>query len=95
MSRKGDVWRGELAQRIGECLEGTLPPDELLDWALEHPFFEDQEELSPEEQWLLGQALGAVLHLSPDEPPVTRTTRERLTELATMLWRGLPQPGTE
>ena len=91
MSRKGDVWRGELALRITECLDRMLPPDELLDWALDHPFFEDRDQLSEEEQRLIGQALGAILQLAEDEPPATRTTPEQLAALVETLWHGLPQ----
>ena len=53
MSRKGALWRGELAQRIAECLNGALPGDDLLEWALDHPFFEDREQLSDDEQRII------------------------------------------
>ncbi len=74
MSRKGALWRGEPAQRITECLAGALPAEDLLAWALDHPFFEDREQLSDDEQRLIAQALGTVLQMAPDEPFATRTT---------------------
>ncbi|HXT34516.1 MAG TPA: hypothetical protein VN837_02970 [Chloroflexota bacterium] len=88
MSRKGAVWRGELAQRIEEHLQGAISADDLVIWAVDHPFFEDREELSPDEQRLLGKALGMVLQSADDEPPATRTAPEQLAELAKSLWGG-------
>ena len=90
MSKKGALWRGELAQRISECLHGTLSSDDLLEWALDHPFFDDREQLSDEEQRLIAQALGTILQLAPDEPPATRTTPEQLAALIDLLWPGFP-----
>lgn len=86
MSRKGAVWRGELAQRIEERLQGAITADDLVAWAVDHPFFDDREELSPDEQRLLGRALGLILQSADDEPLPTRTTPEELAELAQSLW---------
>ena len=88
MSRKGALWRGELAQRIAERLDGTLADEDLLDWALDHPFFEDREQLSDEEQRLIAQALGTVLRMAPDEPRATRTTLEQVAAQVELLWPG-------
>ena len=88
MSRKGAVWRGELAQRIEEHLQGAITADELVTWAVDHPFFEDRGELNPDEQRLLGSALGLILQSADDEPLPTRTTPEELAELAQSLWGG-------
>jgi len=88
MSRKGAVWRGELAQRIEEHRQGAITTDDLVTWAVDHPFFEDREELSPDEQRLLGSALGMILQSADDEPQATRTTTEELAELAQSLWGG-------
>ena len=88
MSRKGAVWRGELAQRIEEHRQGAITTDDLVTWAVDHPFFEDREELSPDEQRLLGSALGMILQSADDEPLPTRTTSEQLADLARSLWGG-------
>jgi hypothetical protein len=93
MSRKGALWRGELAQRISECLTGALPSEDLLEWALDHPFFEDREQLSDDEQRIIAQALGTVLQMAPDEPPGTRTTLEQLAALVEVLWPGFQAAG--
>lgn len=93
MSRKGALWRGELAQRIEECLTGTLPAEDLLEWALDHPFFEDREQLSDDEQRIIAQALGTVLQMAPDEPFGTRTTLEDLGTLVEVLWPGFHAEG--
>jgi len=88
MSRQGEVWRGELAERIDEHMAGLISVDDLLGWALDHPFFEDRESLSPDEQRLLGRALGTILQAAADEPLATRTTPEQLAVLARELWGG-------
>jgi hypothetical protein len=93
MSRKGALWRGELAQRVAECLAGALPAADLLEWALDHPFFEDREQLSEDEQRIIAQALGTVLRLAPDEPFRTRTTLEQLAALVEVLWPGFQAGG--
>lgn len=82
MSRQGALWRGELAQHIEEYLDGTESYDALLDWAMDHPFFDEQRDLDAAERPLLAEALGRILQLSETEPLPTRTTRDEL--LATM-----------
>jgi hypothetical protein len=94
MSRKGALWRGELAQRITECLSGTFPADDLLEWALDHPFFEDREQLGADEQRIIAQALGTVLRMAPDEPFSTRTTLEQLAAVVEVLWPGFQADGS-
>jgi len=93
MSRKGALWRGELAQRIAECLAGSLSSEDLLEWALDHPFFEDREQLSDDEQRIIAQALGTVLQMAPSEPPGTRTSLEQLAALVEVLWPGYHAAG--
>ncbi len=93
MSRKGALWRGELAQRVSECLNGALPAEDLVEWALDHPFFEDREQLSDDEQRIIAQALGTVLQMAPDEPAATRTTLEQLAALIEVLWPGFHAEG--
>jgi hypothetical protein len=87
------LWRGELAQRITECVEGMLPPAELQDWALDHPFFDEREELDGEEQRIIAQALGTILEMAPDEPSAKQTTLEQLSDLIDPLWPGFARGG--
>jgi len=86
MSRKGQLWRGELAQHIEEYLEGASTEEELLDWGLDHPFFDDQSELDSIELSLIGMALGRILQRSSVEAPATRTSNAQLREAVFMLW---------
>jgi hypothetical protein len=86
MSRQGALWRGELAQHIHEYLGGAESYDELLDWVMDHPFFDDQSDLDAAERPLLAEALGRILQLSEAEPLPTRTTREELESTMTRLW---------
>ena len=87
MSRKGQLWQGDLAQHIEEHLAGADAPDSLLEWALDHPFFDDRDGLDPVEQTAIARALGLILQASEDEPVATRTSRTQLEELALSLWR--------
>lgn len=86
MSRKGQLWRGELAQHIESYLSGQEQAEELLDWALDHPFFDDQSELDDEEQRVLAEGLGRILQMSEAEPLPTRTTRADLAATVRRLW---------
>jgi hypothetical protein len=86
MSRKGQLWRGELAQHIEAYLAEQESLDALLDWALDHPFFDEQSELDAEERRLLAEGLGRILQLSDAEPLPTRTTRGDLEATARRLW---------
>ena len=86
MSRKGQLWRGDLAQHIEEYLAGENSAGDLLDWAMDHPLFEDQTDLGDEDQAVLAQGLGLILQMSEDEPEESRTTREQLLEVVELLW---------
>ena len=86
MSRKGQLWQGDLAQHIEEYLTGADSPGSLLEWALDHPFFDDRDGLDPAEQAAIARALGLILQASEDEPAATRTSRAQLEELALSLW---------
>ena len=86
MSRKGQLWRGELAGHVEDHLAGRLTAGDLLDWALDHPFFDDRTGLDDEEQAALGAALGSILQMSEEEPEASRTTREQLEALVRRLW---------
>ena len=57
MSRKGELWRAEIAQRIGEYLDQQLSAEGLTDWAIDHPFYDDRIDLSEEEQRLIAYGL--------------------------------------
>ena len=94
MSRKGQLWQGDLAQHIEEHLAAPAAPAALLEWALDHPFFDDRAGLDPEEQMTIARALGLILQASEAEPGATRTSRVQLEELASSLWRH-PGPGTQ
>lgn len=86
MSRKGQLWRGELAQHIEEYLEGEAREEEFIDWALDHPFFDDHSDLDAVELSLIGMGLGRILQRSAAEPFATRTTDAQLREAMLMLW---------
>lgn len=87
VSRKGQLWQGDLAQHIEEQLIGVDSPESLLEWALDHPFFDDRDGLDPAEQTAIARALGLILQASEGEPAATRTSRAQLEELALSLWR--------
>jgi hypothetical protein len=86
MSRQGELWRAEIAEQVEAYLGGQLSTDELLDWSIDHPFFDQQVDLDAGEQTLIGGALGAILQLDEQEPLGTRTTRQELRRLVTLLW---------
>ncbi|MDB5074793.1 MAG: hypothetical protein JWO42_972 [Chloroflexi bacterium] len=87
MSRKGELWRGDLAQHIEDYLNGAESAESLIDWAMDHPFFEeDRQDLSDEEQRAIAHALGTVLQLDPSEPEATRSTDAHLRETIEILW---------
>jgi hypothetical protein len=87
MSRKGELWRGDLAQHIEAYLAGEESADDLADWAMDHPFFDDRTEMSDDEQRIIAQALGAVLQMDPAQPPGTRTTNAQLRDIVGVLWQ--------
>ncbi|HWE64394.1 MAG TPA: hypothetical protein VHB98_21995 [Chloroflexota bacterium] len=86
MSRKGQLWRGDLAQHIEDYLAGVVDAGELMEWALDHPFFDDQAGLDDEDRLALGEALGSILQLSEAEPAASRTTGEQLEAVVRRLW---------
>lgn len=90
MSRKGELWRADIAQRIGEYLDGHLSTEGLVDWAVDHPFYDDQSDLDEEEQHLVALGLALALQLDGSEPEQTRTTSQQLRSAATALWAGRP-----
>ena len=79
-SRRAQLMRLELADQIGFFLAGELDGDTLMDWAMDHPFFEDRAELSDADARVIGTALGRILTMGPQEPLPQRTTREQLAE---------------
>lgn len=87
MSRRGALWRGELALQIGAYLAGTLTVDDLVAWSVDHPFFDDQLDLDRAEVAVIGRALGAVLQRGPEEPLESRTTDVDLAEIVRLLLR--------
>lgn len=86
VSRTGQLWRGELAQRIESYLRGEEDADTLVDWAMDHPFFDDRSELDPQDQRVLGQGLGLILQLSEAEDAASRTSRADLARVLPELW---------
>jgi hypothetical protein len=86
MTRKGELWRGDIAQQIEDYVAGAIALDALMEWALEHPFFEDRAELSSDEQHILAHGLGTILQADPNEPLPTRTTADQLQAAAEVLW---------
>jgi hypothetical protein len=95
MSRQGELWRAEIAEQVDAYLDGRLSADDLLDWSMDHPFFDQQADLDPAEQALLGGALGAILQLDEQEPLGVRTTRQELRRLVALLWGGMAPGGQE
>lgn len=87
MSRKGQLWRGDLAQRIEGFLAGSESADELMDWALDHPFFEDQSELDDEDQRAIAMGLGRILELESHDLGSAGTSREQLADALALLWQ--------
>ena len=92
MSRKGQLWRGELAGEIEEYLAGRIDAESLIAWAMDHPFFEDRTDLDASDQRLIAFALGRVLELDESEPEGARTTPEELVETVEVLWQRRPLP---
>jgi hypothetical protein len=90
MSRKGQLWRGDLAEHIEEHLAGRLSAEDLVDWAIDHPFFEDRTDLDEADQRVIGSALGFVLQIA--EPNDTRTTPAQLRDVVEALWLRRPLP---
>ena len=81
MSRQGELWRGEIALHLEEYLHGRLTVEALLDWSMDHPFFDQQMDIDPDERPVIGAALGAILQLDHQEPASTRTTRTDLVQI--------------
>jgi len=79
-TRRAQLLRLELADQIRLFLEDELPGERLMDWALDHPFYEDRGELAPEDNKIIGLALGRILTMGSEEPLYQRTTREQLAE---------------
>jgi hypothetical protein len=79
-TRRAQLLRLELADQIRLFLDGKTPGEQLMDWALDHPFYEDRAELSPDDNKVIGLALGRILTMGPEEPLYQRTTREQLAE---------------
>ena len=90
-SRKGEVWRGEIAQHIESCLAGETTAAELADWAMDHPFFDDRSELTEDDQRIIALGLGTVLQFDATEPDESRTSEHQLREAVVLLWRGTPR----
>ena len=88
MSRKGELWRADIAQKIGDYLDHGLTAGELTDWAIDHPFYDDQSELDEEEKRLIALGLAVALQLDESEPAETRTTETQLRHTASALWSG-------
>jgi hypothetical protein len=79
-TRHAQLLRLELADQIRLFLEGELPGERLMDWAMDHSFYDDRSELSPDDNTVIGLALGRILTMGPEEPLYQRTTREQLAE---------------
>jgi hypothetical protein len=93
MSRQGELWRAEIAEQVEAHLGGQLSADELLDWCIDHPFFDQQADLDAGERALIGGALGAILQIDEQEPLGTRTTCQELRRLVAILWGRSDAPG--
>jgi hypothetical protein len=87
VSRKGELWRGDLAQHIEDYLKGAESLEELIDWSMDHPFYEDRTDLSDEEQRAIAHALGTVLQMDASEPIETRSTDAQLRDAVEILWK--------
>jgi len=79
-TRRAQLLRLELADQIRLFLDGELPGEHLMDWAMDHPFHEDRAELSEDDKGVIGRALGRILTMGPEEPLYQRATREQLAE---------------
>jgi hypothetical protein len=79
-SRRAQLWRLELADQIRSFLDGSLHGDALIDWAMDHPFFDDRGDLSDDDARVIGAALGGILTMGPQVPLYQRTTREQLVQ---------------
>ncbi len=79
-SRRAQLWRLEIADQIRLFLDGEIDGEALMDWAMDHPFYEDRAELSENDAKVIGAALGRILTMGPEEPLYQRTTREQLAE---------------
>jgi len=81
-SRRAQLLRLELSDQIRLFLAGQIEGEALMDWAMDHPFFEDhgRAELAREDQQVIGAALGRILTMGPEEPLYQRATREQLAE---------------
>lgn len=79
-SRRARLIRLELADQITQFLAGGMDGNALIDWALDHPFYEDRSDLSSDDEQIVGAALGQILTMGPREPLFRRTTREQLAE---------------
>ena len=77
-SRTTRLMRLELAERIRQFLLGRLDGALLVDWAIDHPFFEDCSDLSAGDQTVIGKALGRVLSIAEGEDVSHKATREEL-----------------
>ena len=77
-SRRAQLWRLEIADQIRLFLDGEINGEALMDWAMDHPFYEDRAELSEDDITIIGAALGRILTMGPQEPLYQRTTREQL-----------------
>lgn len=86
-SRRAQLMRLELADHIRLFLERQMDGEALIDWAVDHPFFEDRAELTDVDQQVLGEALGRVLTMGPEEPLAQRATREDLIQSVEKLAR--------
>lgn len=79
-SRRAQLLRLELADQMRLFLAGDLDGETLMDWAMDHPFYEDRSELTEDDARIIGAALGRILTMGPQEPLYQRTTREQLAE---------------
>ena len=79
-SRRAQLMRLEIADQIRLFLAGGLDGAALMDWAMDHPFYDDRAELSADDARVIGAALGRILTMGPEEPLYQRTTREQLAE---------------
>ncbi len=82
-SRRAELLRLELSDQLRLFLDGHLDGVILMDWAMDHPFFEDaggRDDLDEEDQKAIGLALGRILTMGPEEPLYQRSTREDLIE---------------
>ncbi len=94
MSRKGELWRAEIAERIADFLEQRLSAEDLTDWATDHPFYDDRSELDDVDQRLIALGLGLALQLDASVPAGARTTAQQLRDAASALWAGRLPPAS-